>query len=69
MALLGRVNVERGLDFEPVPALVLDVLPNLTATVDGIAQRCHDAQDLRWLAAALAALAHHVQVRSLDAKL
>lgn len=62
--LLDQVSAERGLDFEPVPALVLDVLPDLTATVEGILERCQGAQDVRWVAAALDALAHHVQVRS-----
>jgi hypothetical protein len=64
--LLGQVSAERGLDFEPAPALVLEVLPDLTATVEGILERCHGAQDVRWVAAALAALAHQVQARSLD---
>ena len=44
---------------------VLDVLPGLTHTVEDVAGRCRDGQERRWLAAALAALSHHVQVGTL----
>jgi hypothetical protein len=57
--------VERGLDFEPAPAPVIDALPELTVMVEGLAARCRDAQERRWLAAALAALSHHVQAGTL----
>ena len=63
--LLARVAAERGLDFEPPPAPVLDVLPGLTHTVEDVAGRCRDGLERRWLAAALAALSHHVQVSTL----
>jgi hypothetical protein len=63
--LFARVVVERGLDFEPAPAPVIDALPALTDIVEGLAGRCHDAQERRWLAAALAALSHHVQAGAL----
>jgi hypothetical protein len=63
--LFARVAVERGLDFEPAPAPVIDALPALTDMVEGLAARCRDAQERRWLAAALAALAHHVQAGAL----
>ena len=63
--LLARVAAERGLDFEPPPAPVIDALPGLTHTVEDVAARCRDEQERRWLAAALAALSHHVQVSTL----
>ncbi len=63
--LLARVASERGLDFEPPPAPVLDALPGLTHTVEDVSGRCRDRQERRWLAAALAALSHHVQVSTL----
>lgn len=63
--LLARVAAERRLDFEPPPAPVLDALPGLTHAVEDVAGRCRDAQERRWLAAALAALSHHVQVSTL----
>jgi hypothetical protein len=63
--LFARVVIERGLDFEPAPAPVIDALPALTDMVDGLATRCCDAQERRWLAAALAALSHHVQAGAL----
>jgi hypothetical protein len=63
--LLTRVAAERRLDFEPPPPPVLDALPGLTHTVEDVAGRCRDGQERRWLAAALAALSHHVQVSTL----
>ena len=63
--LLARVAGERGLDFERPPAPVLAALPGLTHTVEDVAGRCRDEQERRWLAAALAALSHHVQVSTL----
>jgi len=63
--LFARVVVERGLDFEPAPAPVIDALPPLTGMVEELAARCRDAQERRWLAAALAALSHHVQAGAL----
>jgi hypothetical protein len=44
---------------------VLDALPGLIRLVDDRAARCIDAQERRWLAAALAVLSHHVQVGAL----
>ena len=64
--LLARVAVERGLDFEPAPTPVIDALPTLTHLVEGLAARCHDAQERRWLAAALAALSNYVQAGALN---
>ncbi|GAA1278611.1 hypothetical protein GCM10009609_47480 [Pseudonocardia aurantiaca] len=63
--LLARVAAERGLDFEPAPVPVIDALPGLNRTVEEVAGRCRDDQERRWLAAALAALSHHVQVSTL----
>lgn len=63
--LLMRIAEERGLTFEPAPSDVTDALPGLQRTVDKIAGRL-DAQQRRWLAAALAALSHHVQAGTLD---
>jgi 8-oxo-dGTP pyrophosphatase MutT (NUDIX family) len=65
LELLGRVAEERGLNFEPPPAEVIDALPGLTETVENLAGRCRDVQERRWLAAALAALSHHVQAGAL----
>ncbi|WP_219419955.1 hypothetical protein [Pseudonocardia nigra] len=63
--LLKRVAAERGLDFEPAPEVVVEALPALARAVERVAERCRDAQERRWLAAALAALAHHVQAGTL----
>jgi hypothetical protein len=63
--MLARVAAERGLCFEPALASVIDALPGLTRLVEDVAARCHDAQQRRWLAAALAALSHHVQASTL----
>jgi hypothetical protein len=53
------------LDFEAPPAPVLDALPGLTHAVEDVAGRCRDVRERRWLAAALAALSHQVQVSTL----
>lgn len=53
--LLDRVAAERGLNFEPTPPAVTAALPELVAGVERVMQRLHDAQEWRWLAAALAA--------------
>lgn len=63
--LLMRIAEERGLAFEPAPSVVTDALPGLQRAVDEIAGRL-DEQQRRWLAAALAALSHHVQAATLD---
>lgn len=63
--LLTRIAEERGLTFEPAPSDVTDALPGLQRAVDEIAGRL-DAQQRRWLAAALAALSHQVQAGTLD---
>jgi len=41
--LLTQVAAERGLDFEPPPTLVTDALPELTCTIDALAEGCNDA--------------------------
>lgn len=63
--LLKRLVRERGLDFEPLPAGITDALPELVRMVDELAERFVDEQERRWLAAALAALSHHVQAGTL----
>ncbi|MHA6784689.1 NUDIX hydrolase [Pseudonocardia saturnea] len=63
--LLMRIAEDRGLTFESAPAGVTDALPELQRAVDEIAGRL-DAQQRRWLAAALAALSHQVQAGTLD---
>lgn len=63
--LLTRIAEDRGLTFEPAPANVIDALPELQRTVDELAGRL-DEQERRWLAAALAALSHHVLAGTLD---
>ena len=44
---------------------MIDALPGLTRAVQEVAGRCSDEQERRWLAAALAALSHHVQAGTL----
>jgi 8-oxo-dGTP pyrophosphatase MutT (NUDIX family) len=44
---------------------VIDALPGLTRAVQEVAGRCGDERERRWLAAALAALSHHVQAGTL----
>ena len=56
----GRVAAERGIDFDPPPDAVTAVLPSLAATAEQLAAGMGE-RDRRWLAAALAALADHVQ--------
>ncbi|MHA6632155.1 NUDIX hydrolase [Pseudonocardia sichuanensis] len=53
------------MDFEPAPVMVIDALPGLTQAVEDVAGRCGDELERRWLAAALAALSHHVQASTL----
>lgn len=64
-ALLARLAADRGLDFEPVPGHVAAELPVLRQTVEQIVAGLGESQDQRWLAAALAAWSHHVEVASL----
>lgn len=40
---------ERGMDFEPASAPMIDALPGLTRLVEGVAARCPHAQERRWL--------------------
>lgn len=63
--LLARVAAERGIDFEPTPPAVVEALPGLVEVVDHLAERLHDPQERRWLAAALAALSHRAQLSAL----
>jgi hypothetical protein len=56
----GQVAAERGIDFDPPPDVVAAALPSLAAAVERLAAGM-DERDRRWLAAALAALADHVQ--------
>lgn len=63
--LLDRVAAERGLDFQPPPAPVLEALPALAEHVRGLLAEHQDVTERQWLAAALAALAHQVQVTTL----
>jgi hypothetical protein len=55
-----RVAAERGIDFDPAPDTVVAALPSPVATVEHVAAGMGE-RDRRWLAAALAALADHVQ--------
>lgn len=64
--LLDRVADERGLDYRPPPVSVTDALPGLVGHVEDLLEQASDVTDRQWLAAALAALAHHVQVTTLD---
>lgn len=64
--LWARVAAEWGIDFEPAPAAMVTALPELTAAVEDVLGRLPDAQKRRWLAAALAALVHHVQAGTLN---
>jgi hypothetical protein len=63
--LLARIAADRGLDFELPPPAVTDALPDLATAVHAVLDRCQDSQELRWLAAALAALSHQVQARAI----
>ena len=56
----GQVAAERGIDFDPPPDVVAAALPSLAGTVERLAAGMGE-RDRRWLAAALAALADHVQ--------
>jgi len=63
--LLMRIAEDRGLTFEPAPDRVIDALLDLQCIVNEIAGRLGE-QERRWLAAALAALSHHVLAGTLD---
>ena len=65
-ALLEQVAAERGIDFDPTPTRVAAALPGLVQVVENLAADM-DTRDRRWLAAALAALSHHVQASTLPA--
>lgn len=47
------------------PPPVIEALPEQTYVVEGVAARCRGTQERHWLAAALAALANHVQAGTL----
>lgn len=57
--LIARVAAERCIDFEPMPASLVESLPALVGLVDDLAERLDEPQERRWLGAALAALSHH----------
>ncbi len=59
--LLVRIAAERGIDFEPMPATVAHVLPPLADAVTMAVSQLAQPHELRWVAAALAALSHHTQ--------
>ncbi len=58
--LLDRVAAQRCLDYDPAPAAVTAALPQLIDHVEGLVATM-GSHDRRWLAAALAALADHVE--------
>lgn len=62
----ARVAREWGIDFEPPPPELIEKLPELQQAVDRIAEQLPEAQDRRWLAAALAALVHSINAAALD---
>src|SRR6478672_8759863 len=66
--LLLRVAAERGIDVEPMPATVAPLLAPLASAVAEIVDRLSEPQELRWVAAALAALAHQTQPDALAAE-
>ncbi|MDN5851246.1 MAG: hypothetical protein L0K86_00105 [Actinomycetia bacterium] len=65
--LLARVAAERGLDFEPQPAALIAALSQLHEHVGRLVDELADPPQRRWLAAALAAMAHQVEAASIAA--
>lgn len=63
--LLLRIAVERGIAFDPRPDGVDEVLSRLARSVDLAAARLPEPDQRRWLAAALSALSHQVQLSTL----
>jgi 8-oxo-dGTP diphosphatase len=59
--LLVRIVAKRGIDFEPLPATVARLLPHLVHEVADVVGQLSQPPELRWLAAALAALSHQTQ--------
>ncbi len=64
--LLVRIAAERGIDFEPMPATVAHVLPPLADAVTMAVSQLAQPHELRWVAAALAALPHHTHAAALE---
>jgi hypothetical protein len=63
--LLLRIAVDRGIAFDPRPDGVDEVQSWLARTVDLAAARLPEPDQRRWLAAALSALWHQVQLSTL----
>jgi 8-oxo-dGTP diphosphatase len=63
--LLARVAAGRGVDFAAPPPALLAALPQLRDHVQRLSDELDDVGERRWLAAALAALAHQVEADSL----
>lgn len=63
--ILAAVVAQRGLDFEPPPEAALAALDEVARMVGMQLEGLPEAQERRWLAAGLAALAHRVELSSL----
>ena len=63
--LVVRIATERGINFEPVPATVAHVLPQLADAVAEMVRGLSKPHELRWVAAALAALSHRTDQAAL----
>jgi hypothetical protein len=60
-----RIAVDRGIAFDPRPPEIDAPLPWLALSVDQLAARLPEPEQRYWLAAALAALSHQVQLSTL----
>jgi len=58
---------QRGIDFEPTPPAVSELLPRLVRVVADTVDELSQPRELRWIAAALAALSHQTQAAALAA--
>jgi 8-oxo-dGTP diphosphatase len=63
--LLLRIAVDRGIAFDPRPPEIDAPLPWLAQSVDLLTARLPEPEQRYWLAAALAALSHQVQLSTL----
>jgi 8-oxo-dGTP diphosphatase len=63
--LLLRIAVDRGIAFDPRPPEIDSTLRWLAQSVDLLAARLPEPEQRHWLAAALAALSHQVQLSTL----